>query len=159
MHPRTAGVALPTWVGAGGNPNSVVRAARHGLNLVLAIIGGTPSRFVKLSELFRQAVEEYWKAYSTFALETRHERGFPEITREYYEKEVLRGSIHVGSPETVAHRIARTMTVLGTNRFDLEYGMGPMPHSSILRTIRLFGTQVAPLVRQEPADRTTKETS
>lgn len=185
VHPRTAGGALPTWVGVGGNPNSVVRAARYGLNLMLAVIGGNPSRFVKLSELFRQAtaefghpslpigvhspghiaptdeqaVEEYWEAYATFALELRYERGFPEITREYYEKEIARGSLYVGSPETVARRIARTMTVLGANRFDLKYGMGPMPHSTILRTIQLFGTEVAPLVREKLAGRIPQETS
>src|SRR5260221_5827022 len=34
---------LPTWVGVGGSPQSVIRAARYGLPLILAIIGGPPN--------------------------------------------------------------------------------------------------------------------
>jgi alkanesulfonate monooxygenase SsuD/methylene tetrahydromethanopterin reductase-like flavin-dependent oxidoreductase (luciferase family) len=84
-------------------------------------------------------------------LEARHERGFPEITRAYFEHEVEAGSLYVGSPETVARRIAKTMTVLGANRFDLKYGMGPMPHDQLMENIRLFGTKVAPRIREHLA--------
>ena len=150
VFPRTAAGALPTWVGVGGNPASVMRAARHGLPLMLALIGGNPARYAKLSDLYRsataelnldplpigvhspghvaatdeQAQEEYWPTYETFMLETRRQRGFPEITRAYFDREVEVGSLYVGSPETVARRISKTMTVLGANRFDLKYGMG-----------------------------------
>lgn len=174
VFPRTDSGALPTWVGVGGNPNSVVRAARHGFSLMLAIIGGNPARFRRLSELYRgataqfgfpdlpigvhspghvaetdeQAAEEYWPAYATFLLEARQQRGFPQITREYFEHELRRGSLYVGSPETVAQRIAATMELLGANRFDLKYGMGPMPHAALMSNIRLFGTEVAPRVRE-----------
>lgn len=173
VYPRTAAGALPTWVGVGGNPASVMRAARHGFPLMLALIGGNPARYAKLSELYRsatagfgfgslpigvhspghvaatdeQAQEEYWPTYETFMLEARRQRGFPEITRAYFEREVEVGSLYVGSPETVARRIAKTMTVLGANRFDLKYGMGPMRHADLMENIRLFGTEVAPLVR------------
>ncbi|GAA4574792.1 LLM class flavin-dependent oxidoreductase [Planotetraspora kaengkrachanensis] len=174
VYPHTARGALPTWVGVGGNPASVVRAARYGFSLMLAIIGGNPARFTRLSELYReaaagsgsapppigvhspghvaatdeQAKEEYWPTYRTFLLDVRRRRGFPEITREYFEHEVEHGSLYVGSPETVARRIATTMTTLGATRFDLKYGMGPMPHTTLMENIRLFGTEVAPRVRE-----------
>jgi probable LLM family oxidoreductase len=177
VFPRTDGGALPTWIGVGGNPASVVRAAKYGFSLMLALIGGNPARFARLSELFRRATEEfghaplpigvhspghvaatdeqardeYWPTYETFMLEARHERGFPEITRGYFEHEVEAGSLYVGSPETVARRIAKTMTVLGANRFDLKYGMGPMPHDQLMENIRLFGTEVAPRIREHLA--------
>ena len=175
VYPHTAGGALPTWVGVGGNPSSVVRAARHGFSLMLAIIGGNPARFARLSELFRkataqsgfvplpigvhspghvaatdeQAREEYWPTYETFLLDVRKERGFPKISREYFEHEVKYGSLYVGSPETVARRIVKTMTALDANRFDLKYGMGPMPHATLMENIRLLGTEVAPRVREQ----------
>ncbi|WP_089016201.1 LLM class flavin-dependent oxidoreductase [Micromonospora inositola] len=175
VYPRTAGGALPTWVGVGGNPASVVRAARYGFSLMLAIIGGNPARFARLSTLYRaatdqagfaplpigvhspghvaatdeQAREEYWPTYETFMLEARWQRGFPEITREYFEHEVEYGSLYVGSPDTVARRIVRTVTTLDASRFDLKYGMGPMPHAVLMENIRLFGTEVAPRVREQ----------
>jgi len=175
VYPRTASGALPTWVGVGGSPASVVRAARYGFSLMLAIIGGNPARFARLSELFRlataqsgfaprpigvhspghvaptdeQAKEEYWPTYQTFLLDVRRQRGFPEITREYFEHEVGYGSLYVGSPQTVARRIVKTMTALGASRFDLKYGMGPMPHATLMQAIRLFGTEVAPRVREQ----------
>jgi probable LLM family oxidoreductase len=175
VYPHTVGGALPTWVGVGGSPQSVIRAARHGFSLMLAIIGGNPVRFAKLSELYRhataqsgypplpigihspghvaatdeQAKEEYWPTYETFLLQVRKQRGFPAITREYFEHEVEYGSLYVGSPDTVARRIAKTMTVLDANRFDLKYGMGPMPHATLMQNLRLFGTEVAPRIREQ----------
>ncbi|GAA5201304.1 LLM class flavin-dependent oxidoreductase [Rugosimonospora acidiphila] len=174
VYPHTASGSLPTWIGVGGNPASVVRAARYGFSLMLAIIGGNPVRFARLSQLYReatrqagfdplpigvhspghvaatdeQAQEEYWPTYETFMLDARRERGFPPITREYFAHELEYGSLYVGSPDTVARRIARTMTALDANRFDLKYGMGPMPHAAVLDNLRLFGTEVAPRVRE-----------
>jgi alkanesulfonate monooxygenase SsuD/methylene tetrahydromethanopterin reductase-like flavin-dependent oxidoreductase (luciferase family) len=141
---------------------------------MLAIIGGLPARFAPLTELYRQAtaqfgfpdlpigvhspghvaatdeqaIEEFWPHYQTFLLDVRRSRGFPTITREFFDREVATGSLYVGSPETVAQRIATSMDVLGANRFDLKYGMGPMPHSTIMENLRLFGTEVAPRVRE-----------
>jgi probable LLM family oxidoreductase len=174
VFPRTASGALPTWVGVGGNPKSVIRAASYGFNLMLAIIGGNPARFRALAELYReatqqlglpdlpigihspghvaetdeQAMEEYWPHYRDFLLDVRRQRGFPTITREFFDHEVEHGSLYVGSPETVAVKVAKTMDLLGANRFDLKYGMGPMPQEHLMSTIRLFGTEVAPRVRE-----------
>ncbi|MYX38950.1 MULTISPECIES: hypothetical protein [unclassified Streptomyces] len=104
-----------------------------------------------------RASEEYWPYYESFMLEARRERGFPPITRAYYEHERAYGSLYVGSPATVARRIVRTMRVLGATRFDLKYGMGPMPHAHLMENIRLFGTEVAPRVRAELASGATRQ--
>ncbi len=58
------------------------------------------------------------------------------------------GSVYAGSPETVARKIADTVRVLGASRFDLKYANGPMTHGQLMRGIELYGTQVAPRVRE-----------
>ena len=155
VFPRTDGGALPTWIGVGGNPARFARlselfrrATEEFGHAPLPIGVHSPGHVAATDE---QAREEYWPTYETFMLEARHERGFPEITRAYFEHEVEAGSLYVGSPETVARRIAKTMTALGANRFDLKYGMGPMPHDQLMDNIRHFGTEVAPRIREHLA--------
>jgi alkanesulfonate monooxygenase SsuD/methylene tetrahydromethanopterin reductase-like flavin-dependent oxidoreductase (luciferase family) len=151
----------------------VVRAARLGLPLVLAIIGGDSARFAPFSKLYRdqlhafgqptlpvaihspghvaetdeQAREELWPHYLEGFGRIGRERGWGPITKEHFLNEVEFGSIYAGSPETVAAKIARTITAVGANRFDLKFANGPMPHSLLTRSIELYGTRVAPLVR------------
>jgi probable LLM family oxidoreductase len=175
VYPHTERGALPTWIGVGGSPNSAIRAARYGFPLMLAIIGGNPARFASLAELFRRATEqfgyaprpigihsighiaetdeeaqeEFWHHYSTFLPEAFASRGFPAITRQYFDREVgPHGALYVGSPTTVAAKIVKNMRILGAQRFDFKYGMGPLPHASILKAIRLLGEEVAPVVRE-----------
>lgn len=171
---------MPVWIGVGGSPNSVIRAARYGFNLMLAIIGGQPSRFAPYSELFRQALarfeqparpigvhspghvaetdeqakEEFWPAYRDIITRLGPSRGFPTPTLEFYEREVgPKGALHVGSPQTVAEKVARNLTILGANRFDLKHGMPGMTQQSLLKSIELFGTRVVPTVREILGDR------
>ena len=166
---------MPIWIGVGGSPQSVIRAARHGFNLMLAIIGGQPTRFAAFSELYRQALakfeqpalpigvhspghvaatdeqarEEFWPAYRDIITKLGPARGFPPVTPEFYEREVgPGGALHVGSPETVATKIARNLPMLGATRFDLKHGMPGMPQESLLKSIELFGTRVVPRVRE-----------
>ncbi|HEV2954070.1 MAG TPA: LLM class flavin-dependent oxidoreductase [Candidatus Dormibacteraeota bacterium] len=166
---------MPVWIGVGGSPNSVIRAARYGFNLMLAIIGGQPSRFAPYSELFRQAQakfeqaagpigvhspghiaetdeqarDEFWPAYREIITRLGPSRGFPTPTPEFYEREIgPTGALYVGSPQTVAEKVARNLTILGANRFDLKHGMPGMTQRSLLKSIELFGMQVAPAVRK-----------
>ncbi|MGI5144611.1 LLM class flavin-dependent oxidoreductase [Streptomyces sp. CA-106110] len=174
VFPHTAPGALPTRIGVGTSPESIVRTAKYGFNLMLAIIGGNPARFTRHAELFRQsaaqfghgagpigihspghvaaiddqAAQQYWPFYKTFMLQARYERGFPPITRQFYEHELTYGSLYVGAPETVARKIIKTIRVLGATRLDLKYGLGPMPRSHLMESIRLFGAEVAPRVRE-----------
>jgi len=174
IYPTTDSGSLPIWVGVGGSPESVVRAARHGLPLILAIIGGDPLRFTPYVELFRRATGELGTGDHPvgvhspgFIAETDdaarellyphfkanrdrigRERGWGPVTRDQYEAEIEAGSLYVGSPETVARKIADTISKLDVQRFDLKYSNGPMPHEHSLRCIELYGTAVIPRVRE-----------
>ncbi|GLY50195.1 LLM class flavin-dependent oxidoreductase [Lentzea sp. NBRC 102530] len=170
--PHTA--PFPTWIGVGGSPQSVVRAASYGFSLMLAIIGGHPGRFAPFSELYKhalekfgreplpigihspghvaetdeQAREEFWPHYLDVIGRLGKTRGFATPTPESYAHEVgPHGALFVGSPDTVAEKMARTMKKLDASRFDLKYGIGGLSHESLMRTIELYGTKVVPMVR------------
>ncbi|AEG44759.1 LLM class flavin-dependent oxidoreductase [Isoptericola variabilis] len=175
VYPLVEHGPLRTWVGVGGNPESVVRAARYGLPLVLAIIGGSPSHFVPLVQLYHRALdtlgrerlpvavhspghvaptdeeakEQLWPHYQVMTERIGRERGWGPTTRSHFEMAASReGALYVGSPETVAQKIARTVRELGLARFDLKYSNGTLPHAAMMRSIELYGTQVAPRVRE-----------
>jgi alkanesulfonate monooxygenase SsuD/methylene tetrahydromethanopterin reductase-like flavin-dependent oxidoreductase (luciferase family) len=173
--PHTESGPFPVWIGVGGSPESVMRAARYGFSLMLAIIGGPPARFAPFSQLFRQALErfgraplpvgvhspghiavtdeqaqeEFWPRYLDVIRRVSRTRGFAVPTKETFAHEIgPHGALYVGSPETVAQKIARNLTVLGANRFDLKYGMGGLSHAALMTNIELYGTQVIPRVRE-----------
>jgi len=165
---------LKTWIGVGGSPESVVRAARYDLPLMLAIIGGDPGRFMPFIDLYKrayaqlgrpvkpiglhshgyvadtdtQAREELWPHHKTMRDRIGAERGWPPVTRAHFDQEADGGSLYVGAPETVARRIAATAKALGIARFDMKYSSGTLPHDKLMRSIELYGTKVMPLVRE-----------
>jgi probable LLM family oxidoreductase len=165
---------IPTWVGVGGSPQSVVRAARFGLPLMLAVIAGKPERFAPYVELYRRALEQQgqpelpiglhslgfvadtddealeiqWPYYKEQFDLAASERGWRPPTYEQFMAEVDHGSMYVGSPETVANRIAATMKTLNLSRFDLLYAVGRVPHDQRIATIELYGREVIPRVRE-----------
>lgn len=173
--PHTEFGPFPAWIGVGGSPQSVVRAAHYGFSLMLAIIGGSPSRFAPFSRLFHQALktfdrgplpvgvhspghvaetdekarEDFWPRYLQVITHVAETRGFAIPTKDSFMYEVgPRGALYIGSPETVAQKIAANLTALGANRFDLKYGMGGLSHEALMRNIELYGTQVIPRVRE-----------
>jgi len=165
---------LRTWIGVGGSPESVVRAARYDLPLMLAIIGGDPKRFRPYVDLYHRALaqfgkpmqpvgvhshgyvaetdaqarEEFWPHYKASRDRIGAERGWPPTTKAAFEQEVDGGALHLGSPETVARRIATTVNDLGAARFDMKYSAGTLPHDKIMRCIELYGTKVMPMARE-----------
>jgi probable LLM family oxidoreductase len=175
VYPKTASGSIRTWVGVGGSPESVVRAAHYELPLVLAIIGGEPARFKPYVELYKRALEQVghdttlpvavhspgfiaatdeeaaellWPHHKKMVDRIGAERGWPPTTRERFADEIATGAIHAGSPETVARKIAKTVTDLGIQRFDLKYSTGQLPHEHLMTAIELYGTQVIPRVRE-----------
>lgn len=164
---------LKVWIGVGGTPESVMRAVRYDLPMMLAIIGGAADRFVPYAEYYRkafadlgkqpqpvgvhspghvadsdeQAQEELWPHYKALHDRIGAERGWPPTTRESFLSEAKVGSLYVGSPETVARKIARTVKTLGAQRFEMKYSSGPLPHDRLMRSVELYGTRVAPMVR------------
>ena len=174
VYPKTQSGRLTTWIGVGGTPQSVMRAAHYGMPMMLAIIGGDPRRFAPLADLYRRALKETGKAelpvgvhshgfvgetdtqaredlfddYKRMRDKIGGERGWPPLTRADFEREIEHGSLYVGSPDTVARRIAATVTALGVSRFNLKYSAGPLSHEKMMRSIALYGRKVIPLVRE-----------
>lgn len=174
VFPKTEN-GLHTWVGVGGSPESVVRVARHGLGLMLAIIGGPAERFKPFIDLYHRSTagfgtpqhpvavhspghiaptdEEAWDAaYSGFEAMNNtigRERGWPPYSRARFQNDVgPAGAIYAGSPERVARKIADTVTTLGLGRFDLKYATGTLGHEQMMQSIELYGTEVIPRVRE-----------
>lgn len=174
IFPKTESGKLETYVGVGGSPNSVVRAAAYDFPLVLAIIGGSPSRFVPYVDLYHRATKQFGHTAHPlgvhspgFIADTDEEavevafplfkeamdkvgatRGWQPMTKQHFMNEVKGGSMYVGSAETVAQKIARTMKMLDAKRFDLVYGFGPMRVSARRHMIELYGREVIPRVRE-----------
>jgi probable LLM family oxidoreductase len=173
--PHTERGPFPTWIGVGGNPQSVIRAARLGFGLALAIIGGPPARFASYSELFRRALQkfgqpplpvlvhspghvaatdeqakaEFWPRWRDIFSLVAAERGFAVPTEDSFERETgPHGALYVGSPETVASKIATNLQALGATRFDLKYGLPGLTHEQLMTNIELYGHQVVPRVRE-----------
>jgi probable LLM family oxidoreductase len=173
VYPRTEGGHLKTWIGVGGSPESVVRAASHAMPLVLAIIGGDPARFAPYVDLFHRALaqmekpdlpiavhspgfiadtddlaaEQYWPHHRVMRDRIGAERGWPPSTEGEFRNEIEHGSLYLGSPETVARKLANTIKTLGIQRFDLKYSAGTLPHELMMHSIELYGSKVLPMVK------------
>jgi probable LLM family oxidoreductase len=165
---------LPTWVGVGGSPQSVIRAARYGLPLMLAIIGGPPGRFLPHIELYKRSLDEnghpprpigmhslgyvartdeeavdiQWPHWKDTLEASSRERGWARPTINTFRAEIAGGSLYVGSPETVATNLAGAIRLLELRRFDLAYAVGRVPHEQRMAMIELYGRAVIPRVRQ-----------
>lgn len=176
VYPPVESPPLRTWVGVGGSPESVVRAARHGLPLTLAIIGGETGRFRPLVDLYHRALREFgkptqpvgahcpghvaatdeqardelWPHYAAMHARIGRERGWPAMTRDQFDLSAgPGGALFVGSPATVAAKIATVAQRLGLARFDMKYSAGHLPHELMMKSIELYGREVAPAVRQQ----------
>ncbi len=174
LFPPIDGGTLKTWIGVGGSPESVVRAAHYDLPLMLAIIGGDPNRFRPYVDLYHRAFaqfgrpvreigvhshgfvadtddkarEELWPDYKKMRDRIGAERGWPPMTRAHFDSEIESGSLYVGAPQTVARRIATTTKALGISRFHMKYSAGTLSHEKIMRCIELYGREVIPLTRE-----------
>ena len=178
VYPRPVQRPLPVWIAVGGTPASVVRAGSLGLPLALAIIGGLPERFAPLVTLYRdaagqadhdpaeaavsinshayvadtgaQARDEFYPSYAAMMNRIGRERGWSEMTRDQFDALCLpRGALIVGSPQEVIEKIRFQRELFGNTRFLAQMSVGPMPHEGVLRSIELFGTEVAPALRND----------
>src|SRR3954466_10321243 len=176
VYPRPVQDPLPVWVAVGGTPQSVVRAGALGLPMALAIIGGQPERFAPFAELHRRAAAEYGHETPALSINSHgfiadtsqaaadeafvahklvmdkigRERGWPPMTRAQFDASTeLRGANFVGSPQQVIEKILFQHEIFGHQRFMVQFSVGTLPHASIMRSIELYGTEVAPAVRRE----------
>lgn len=175
VFPKTESGRLKTWVGVGGSPQSVIRTAQYGFGLMLAIIGGSPERFGPYVDLYHRAAEQlgtaalpvgmhspgfvaetdeeaqrlFYPGYKEVHDRIGRERGWPPSRPGDFKREIESGSLHVGSPETVARKMANAIRALGVGRFDLVYTAGgAMGMSPRLKAVELYATEVIPRVRE-----------
>lgn len=177
VYPRPFQDPLPVWIAVGGTPGSVHRAARLGLPMAVAIIGGAPARFVDLVELYRrtarqvghdpdtlgvsinshgfvaetadEAAELAYPPFSEVMTRIGRERGWPPMTRAHFDADRrLEGALMLGSPDDVVEKILYQHELFGHDRTLIQLTVGPMPHEKVLRAIELLGTEVAPAVRK-----------
>jgi probable LLM family oxidoreductase len=182
VYPRPEQKRLPIWVAVGGTPESAIRAGALGLPMALGIIGGMPERFAPFADLHRRAAAEAGHdpaqlpvsinshgyvaetsdqaaddAYPPFALmmnKIGRERGWRPMTRQDFDaSRTRRGANFVGSPQDVIDKILFQHEIFGHQRFLLQITVGAMPHDKVLRSIELFGKEVAPVVREAVAGR------
>ena len=176
--PRPVQDPLPVWVAVGGTPQSVVRAGALGLPPTLSIIGGQPERFVPLVDLYRQAFgaaghdpagarvainthafvgatsqqadAAFAASYLAMMNRIGRERGWPPSGRPQYDAlRSPRGALAVGSAEQVAEKILFEHELFGMDRYVAQMSVGAAAHQDVMRSIELFGTEVAPVVRAE----------
>ena len=177
VYPRPLQEQLPVWIAVGGTPQSVVRAAMHGLPMALAIIGGSPERFVPYAELYRdtwqkaghdpaklqlsinshgfigdttaQAAEVAWHPYALQMGKIGRERGWPPPTKQQFDAERSpKGAVLIGDPQAVIDKILWEHELFGMTRFTLQMSVGSLPHKDLMHAIELYGTVVAPAVRK-----------
>jgi probable LLM family oxidoreductase len=174
--PHPHGASIPVWVAAGGTPASAVRAAKLGLPLMLAIIGGMPQQFTGFINLYKQtavqagtqpealrfgvnnhvfiaedsqkAADDFFPYYAAQMNRVGRDRGWPPLTRQQFEQaRSPQGALMVGSPQQVADKILYQYELFGNTRFLAQDSVGPVPHQLTMESIRLFGEKVAPAVR------------
>ncbi|WP_207434068.1 LLM class flavin-dependent oxidoreductase [Sabulibacter ruber] len=180
VYPRPHQKELPIWVAVGGTPESVVRAASNGLPMALAIIGGSPERFVPFTNLYKEvyrkaghdqakfqlginshgyiaddsqkAADEFYGPYAYLMSQIGRERGWSAMNREQFEMmRAPEGSLLVGSPQQVIDKILWEYELFGNTRFLFHISVGTLPHEKVLRAIELLGTVVAPAVKKAVA--------
>ncbi len=177
VYPRAFNDKMPIWIAVGGTPQSAVRAGALGLPMAIAIIGGSPERFVPFAKLYRetarntgkdpaklqlsinshgfiaedsqQARNDYYPPYAQVMGKIGRERGWPPPSREHFEAECSpRGALLVGSPQEIIDKILYEYELFKHQRFLIQFSVGTMPHEKIMKSIELFGTKVAPAVRK-----------
>ena len=188
IYPRPLQNPLPVWVAVGGTPQSVVRAATLGLPLTLAIIGGTPERFVPFVNLYRQAAREaghdpakmpvainshgyladsaaqarteFYPSYAEGMTRIGRERGWSGMTRQQFAALTSpQGALLVGDTQEVIEKILYEYELFGNQRFLIHNSVGSMPHRQVMHSIELFGTVVAPAVRAALSEKTAESIS
>jgi probable LLM family oxidoreductase len=175
--PRAMNDKLDIWVAVGGTPESVLRAAKHGLPVIFAIIGGNPAQFRPLFDYYREAYEkfghdmknfrvgvhmhaffgeksgkvadEYYPVYSSQMNRIGRTRGWPPYTKEQYEAgRSPKGHLLIGEPNEAIEKILYLKEMFGLTRFSAHMDVGGPSHELLMKSIEIFGTQIASGVRK-----------
>lgn len=176
---------LPVWIGAGGTPQSAVRAAHAGLPLNLANIGGEPAQFKPFIDLYRRAGreaghapeqlqvaisghlhlqrdsqrarEEFFPHYTHYMRHNlpQRDQGWQITPAQYAQLASPRGSLFVGSPQEIAEKILYEHELFGHQRFLAQIDIGGMPFAKVAQVIELLASDVLPQVNRALQGRVT----
>ena len=178
VYPRPYQSKLPIWIAAGGTPASAIRAATLQLPLMLAIIGGRPEQFVHFIDLYKEtsrktgrdlstlqfginnhfyvsedsqkAGDEFYPYYAEMMNRVGRDRGWPPLSRQQFDySRSPKGAVMVGSVQQVIDKILYEYELFGFSRFMAQASVGNVPHKMVMKSIELFGTKVAPVVKKE----------
>ncbi len=174
--PRAANGKLAIWVAVGGTPESVLRAARHGLPVIFAIIGGNPAQFVPLFDYYRRAsahyghpeplqvgvhmhalfgndtrqtADEYFPLYAAQMNRIGRQRGWPPYQRQQFDAgRSAQGHLIIGDANEAVDKILLFHELFGLTRFSAHMDVGGPSHAALMKSIEIFGTKIAPKVRE-----------
>lgn len=177
VYPRAVNDQLDIWVAVGGTPESVVRGARLGLPVIFAIIGGNPAQFRPLFDYYRRAwqhydrpahtlqvgvhmhcffgddsrrtADQYYPQYAAQMNRIGRERGWAPYQRQQFDQgRGAQGALIIGDASEAVDKILYMHEVLGLTRFAAHMDVGGPAHKDLMRSIEIYGSQVAPKVRE-----------
>ncbi len=176
IYPRPLQEQLPVWIGVGGTPASAERAGRLNLPMMVALLGGSPRQFVPLVNLYRasahqakhaieqlqlgitsqffvaeesqRAADLFFPSYEKLMNRVGKERGWSPISRAQFEQLRTQGPLVIGSVQETADKILQMHELFKNTRFLAQLVTGYTPHKEVLKTIELYGTKVAPIIRK-----------
>lgn len=177
IFPRAFNDELKIWVAVGGTPESVLRAGRLGLPVIFAIIGGNPFQFKPLFEYYkkvynhfkhdagklqmgvhmhaffgedsRATADYYYPIYSAQMDRVGRDRGWPPYQRQQYDMgRTKNGHLIIGEVNESIEKILMLQELFGLTRFSAHMDVGGPSHTSLMKSIELFGTKIAPKVRE-----------
>jgi probable LLM family oxidoreductase len=172
---------LPIWIAVGGTPASVARAAKLGLPLIVAIIGGMPSQFQPLVEYYKSEyvrhghdvakmqvgihshtfvsdseanIDRYYYNYAAQMDRVGASRGWAPYAKEQYDGgRSKEGALFMGEAQAVVDKILYMHELFGITRFVGHMDVGDPSHAEMMKSIEIFGNKVAPEVRKALANR------
>jgi probable LLM family oxidoreductase len=177
IYPRALNDQLDIWVAVGGTPESVVRAGSLGLPVIFAIIGGSPAQFKPLFEYYRrvydsfeynakafrvgvhmhalfgenaqQVADEYYPVYSSQMNRVGKQRGWPPYQRQQFDiGRSPQGHLVIGDANEAVDKILAMQQMFGLTRFSAHMDVGAPSHETLMKSIEIYGTKVAPKVRE-----------
>lgn len=177
IYPRAANDHLPVWVAIGGTPESVLRAGRLGLPVIFAIIGGNPAQFKPLFDYYRkvyehfqhdqsklqtgvhmhaffgdnskQTADEYYPLYAAQMNRIGKQRGWPPYRKEQFDHgRGANGHLIIGDANEAVDKILHMHQLFGLSRFSAHMDVGAPSHASLMKSIEIFGTRIAPKVKE-----------
>lgn len=176
VYPRaTNDGKLPIWRAVGGTPQSVLSAAKLGMPLVVAIIGGMPIQFKSLIDFYKQeylaaghnesemqiaihshtfvsedqkVIDGYFHNYKAQMDRIGASRGWSPYTKMQYDGGRAKdGALFMGNTTEVADKIGYMKEIFGITRFIGHMDVGAPENDIMMKSIELFGEKVAPIVR------------